>query len=324
MSQPVGTPVGELAAVVSHYDVTLDRYVGQDLFPITPVTRDEGHWSSIPRQTLMQMPSEDLRRANTQPAYRVSGGMNRTPFVCERRGVEQPVDVNEGSTPEEQIEAEIAAATVVNRIMRNEHEQEVAAAVFNETNFPVSGGSALGGTVGTDWSDASATIVSDVNDANTNGINGTGMKANTMVITETTHNHMSTNTQVLDKFRGTNGDINKDPLTGLLDLDGLSRVFNMRILVPHVPIIEHAAGVAVDTATQIWTGSYAFLCHLAPSGGIKMPTLGRTFVNVTKGGFLGLDSYYEDRPTSNLLRAQSWRSNNFVDGKLGHLLKLSP
>lgn len=329
MTQAQGTPRGDLLAIIQAYPhFSYDRFIGDIVAPITTpsgVNGDTFHWNYVPRQATMQKPDGSLVRGIGAHSKKISGGMKKLSGDIVRSSVEFDVDRDQESTAQEQQAAEVMAAAAVERITRVDHETEVANFCFNKTNFPLSGGSALGGTVSTSWANASSgKPVDDVLDACVNGINGTGIRPNAIIMTEQAHRWVSSSENVFSRLKGTDGDVNTATVDGLLQNAALQKAFMVpQILIPHVPVID-PNDPSVDTASQVWTGNYVFLCHIAPAQATAMPSLTRTFVNPRKGGFLSLDSYYTEGNTSQSIRAHSYRSLETVDIKLGHLIKIVP
>ncbi|MEM8756874.1 MAG: hypothetical protein AAGF47_03735 [Planctomycetota bacterium] len=321
MPKAQGTPRGELLAINQQYPLNhFDRWIAPLVSPVTPVSRDEYHYDVVPRKTMLQnVPGGGIKRGNGQPAKRLSGAMIRQGGTCERSTIEWPVDVEQESTPEEQLAAERAAAEVVARSIKLENEMEVAGNLFNPTNYP---DGTRGTTVGTAWTAAGGTPISDINAVRDNGLNSTGIPPNTLIMDEKTYLGLRSNTQFLEAYGDNHMGRNAaGALPGIFDTSAVASVFQLdQVLVPHLTI--DTTDLPTDiTAGQIWTGGYAFLCYVNPTPDVSATTVHRTFVNTNKSGFISLDEYMEDGITSRVMRAQANRDNDFVDRELGFLFQ---
>ena len=123
-------------------------------------------------------------------------------------------------------------------------------------------------TPGVLWSAVGSTPIEDI-DAQKDSISEkTGYEANTLVLGPEVFTQLKSHPDILDRIKYTQkGVITMELLAGLFDVD--------RVLVPRAT--RNTAAEGLTASFDYLYGKNAFLCHVASSPGLQVPTAGYTF-----------------------------------------------
>ncbi len=196
-------------------------------------------------------------------------------------------------------------------------EKRIADAVFNTTTWT---GSDLFTTIGTNWSDAGADIIGDVQAANEKVENFSGMMPNALYLSRINRKYFVKNTAIKDAVKYTSlfdFEAMDSAIAGLLDLE--------RIIWTGGVYNSANQGAAYASA-RIWSSSYAAVGVLARGPEMDLeesPHLGRTMKWSEMGpNVINVDTYFEDQTKSEVHRVTSNVQEKIFDPYTQHLMKI--
>ena len=320
MPRSQGRQRGELHFALQGYTPeTEDVFIADLVFPTHSVKSDVGFIHRTPLKAMLQRPKGGIKRSPGAESKRMTAGMVKQNFVCEENSHEAAVDWYQEDDAEAQMQSELNAAAINERVLKVEHEAEVADMLFNQTNF-VAGTNGV--DLGTPWSNGASDPITDVNAGRRATRNKGLYKSNTLIITEKTQEDLSENGAIRDRLNTIFGSDNANVKGSTLSADILARVFSIKnVLIPHIP--TDATSMARTMVNEgVWADGFAMLCYVDPNGNVKLPTLGCTFVNSNKGagGLFNHWSYVEEKIKSDVLVGEQFTDKVLLEKDLGYLM----
>ena len=254
--------------VAEEWDVNGEQagYIAEQLLPMVDVPHAAGTYKRIAREQFTAGEQDD--RASGGDYTRIAFGDEDVPFHTEERGLEVPIDHNAEAQASDYYDAEMEATRILLGKLYREHENRVAAKLFNATTFV-----GRTGNVGTEWSIlASATPISDVKDSSEIVRSNCGLKPNTLAISQKVWNNLTECSQVLNRITG--GATKDMPAVALrkavaqmMDVD--------QILVAGG--IKNTANKGQDhVSADIWDDEFALLAYIRPNPSLRTLQLGCT------------------------------------------------
>lgn len=263
------TPRQDLLGAFSEYDPQSAGYIGTLLFPTFGVQEYSGTFGKIPMEAHLAL--VDTKRAVGAATSRSSWEPESDTFALAEYSHEEPLDTVGTRIWRSWFNAEEVAAQRVRAIIERDFENDVQAAVFNTTNFPLSGSTGLGIT--NEWDDATNGVPIDDVFAGHDALQTKGVVPNTLLITANTWRALSQSSQILNRIKYVSAEV----MNGLLPLSALAQVFHVdQILVANAHYNSAKPG-ATAVAASLWSDEYAFLCRVATGGDLASPHVGRTF-----------------------------------------------
>jgi hypothetical protein len=309
------TPRADLAQALAEYDFSKKKYIGFKVFPSLLVPRETATFSVLLREGLLRR--EDVKRAARSAYDRGLFEVADDSYRCQEYGHEILLDDSERAKYARDFDAEFWSSTLAYERVLREHEIRVAGLVFDPATWT---GASLTTAVGTEWSSpATADVLGDVQHAKDQIQALTGMKANTLIVSQKVANFIRMNVVLIDSITYVEIPTDAAVRAAMAEWLGLEQVLVGSGVYNSSPEGETACAVA-----DIWDDEYAMVCVAGRNNDpLQTPCLGRTVTweaDSPETDGLIAEEYRED-----LTRSWVYRARHNVDEKLfashfGHLL----
>lgn len=317
-SEALSTLRPDLGGSFMDFDTEMDRrgFIGYQILPPLEVQRASGTFGRIPLAQLLK--NADVKRTSRAGYPRGDWEFEQESFATKEYGFEEPVDNRDVNLYKDFFDAELISAELARDTVLREAEKRIAAMIFNSTTWT---GASLTTAVTTEWSTvATATPITDVENAVRKVYEGTGMWPNCLVIDRLVFRNLRRCDQILDRIASSGAgsptkatDVTIAMLKAVFDLD--------YILVGGASKNSAIEGQAA-TPVQIWDDEYAMVCRIATTGNIKEPCLGRTFHWSEDGSSMGgtMETYDDPKVRGSVVRCRHEVHEMVIEKKFGHLL----
>ena len=289
--------------------------IGSRILPTLSVSKKTAEFPAITRERWLER--RDVRRQGASTFARDTYGVEMITYDCLGYGFESPVTKAERELWRSEFDADNIAQSLVGRVLEAEKEIRIAAQIFDgTTNWP-SGTSELYTDVTTDWDQAAATIISDVEGAKEHVRANSGMEANTIVFSHRHIQSLRINTELKTfYFQGT------PVLTASLLFASLPALFGIPNVLIGSGIYNSGSEGADLSITDIWADTYAWI-GVVPMGGPETPGVGRTMQwdAFSPDGF-EWNRYTEPQTKTDIWQAEHWTHEKVIDPYFAHLLKI--
>lgn len=305
------------------------NYVAMEILPKLQAFAREGRFLKVLSGKAYRLVKS--KRASGAGFSRVSTPLDSSTFLCEERGIEEPVDRLNKAIYRTMIDQEQVAARTSYNVMKIDHEVDVKSAIFNETTFPASGTTGL--TVSTPWSTAaSATPIADINTGKSNIFNKVGVGPVVLLANDTVIRNLWKTADVRNQMIYGYG----RPIEGDPKLDILANVLGVDRIIAATARYNSANANATVSMASIWSNTYAFLARIDTADVLDAPQLGRTFVNtvvynesqgtdVVIGDEMDPDVFMEmyksDEIAADIVRCREFTDEVIMDSSCGFLFK---
>lgn len=269
-----GCLVGHLTPRDVHIDVPLsnicieafDRgnFVGPQLFPIVPVSKQSGYYYTIPAGAFLRIPSSTTRPPKTSPR-RVEFNVSSNTYSAINYALagENAFEVLDAADNPIQLRARTARKVLGDLMM--DMEVRIANKVTSISN--IGSGVSLTGT--NKWSDyVNSDPVGDISTGHAFMRNNTGIVANTLLMDWDTHKILRRHPVLLDMYKYTQG--------GLLNDAELKEVFEVDNLIVSRAIRNAALEGGTNSIVNVW-GNNALLAYIGAAAGMETVTFGLGF-----------------------------------------------
>ena len=303
----------DLGQALAEFDLSQSKFVGMEVLPMLGVPREAATYTKILRESLTIR--EEAKRAKRINYNRGTFDSEDDSYECREFGHDMPLDDSERSFFSNDYDAEFCATMIAfNRVMR-EHENRVAAAVFDSVAWT---GATLTTAVGTEWSTVTADVLGDVTAAKEKVRQLTGMTPNALIINQTVWNNIRLNTDLIEQIKHTKT-VTDAEIRGIvaawLGID--------RVIVGGGINNTADEGLAFSGA-DIWDDEFASVAVICnPGDALMTACVGRTFVweqdtPATSG--LVTEEYREEQIRSWIYRVRHNVDEKIHDVSFAHLL----
>lgn len=276
--------------------------VAKGLFPPSPVDTESGQIEVVTKAGFVE--AVDVSRARGSAYNRIDTTLSKIDYVTHDYGVEEGIEPRQGVAI--QYNQELGAVRKLRYKLDIAAEARVKALVQNTSTFT---GSDLYLDTAAVWTTAGTDIIGDVLFAAEKVRANSGVKADTLVVSEALLVSILKNTGVRNCFPNT-------AVLGRAALEAaLPAVFGLSKLM---------VSGAVNGSGDIFDDGYAFVCKTASAGdGIEMPCLGRTlFYSPDGAADVIIENYAEPQTRSIVYRARNFQTEKIFDTAFGFLLKV--
>lgn len=305
-------PREELQDLIMEGVTDFGEFIGLQLLPEMPMSLVTGH---VPKITIAQ--GDLMRAANRNRAPGTN--FNRWQMAIDAHSMTLVQVSEEQSIPDEQemlyedyFDVEAIGATEATNRLRRGHEMEVAAAIFNTTNFGAATNSSVAYTVA---NQATMKPITDIL-ASIRRVKAKGERPNTIVIPGTVWDVISLSTQMISYVAGSVNPaavVTADDLQKKLAVHGITRV-----LVPDA-YVNQSDSLASDLINPIWSTTYIFVGSVQ-SGALRAGGVGRTFYWDKQGPLFQLFSYRDEVKASNVIRSRKTSLTDITNSRGGDLI----
>lgn len=304
MLQPTSLYRPDLELVVAEFSLEARGLVADRLFPFLPSPKKAGPINKVLGAYVAQTPAVSIKRAHRASAARGELKSDVVTFECERYTFEMPWDDDEEDDFFTAQQLEQMHAATAEAVVRAELEADVFSILFNTTNFPLTGTTGLDGV--TAWATAgSCTPHTDVIAAwNTHRPKGGSLplEAYGLVFNSTVAQQIADSTDFRNRRYSSIA-----PQNGSYTAEELRAYFGVgEVTISNASRNTAALGVSASYA-NIVSSTYCGLYVIPGRGNAGMQRGAGRIVQWDKakrGNPVSIDQYYEDRPTTNVIRAE--------------------
>ncbi len=301
------------------------KFIGLKVMPAVGVARASSSFLRLNVEAVLGK-IEDTKRAPGAAYRRGDYEWATDNYSTDEHGVEEMLDKRTLEMYGSEIRLErLRSLRAVARVLRA-FENDVATAVFNTTTWTGSAlTTAIGG--GLDWSTPAAGLpITDIDAAVEKVKTSSGMRPNTLIITDFALRKLKRTAQVQDLLKYSGRDDPKDLTPGLADLLDLERII----------VADGFKNTADDGQSVvfagIWDSTMAMVAHINTGDDLEDPdpTIGRTIMfNESNANIPGgddgaisviVEEYEEPQTRSTVLRARNDRQVKILHPEAGHLL----
>lgn len=312
------TPRLDIGEALLGYAMNPDDFIGTQVFASAKSDRKSGQFQKITRESMLRKGTK-VKRAPGGKYER--DGYETTPvnFACQERGHENALDESIIALYEYDFDAELHASKLEVRKVVLDQECDIAAAVFDTAVFTTGNGQRT--DVVKAWSDPTATVKADIQNAKEAVANRTGEEAGTLILNRTEYRRLVTNTEIVGAL---SVDVTRSvtaTMAALLDILDLKR-----ILVGRAVYNGAKKGQTMTSATKVWPDGFAMVAVTAePGSPLTVPCLGRSvfWVNDADTDSALIEEYMEAQTRSKVFRARSHADELMLDSFYGQLLDIA-
>lgn len=292
-----------------------DQFIASKVFPIIDVMKASGDFGLVPIEELLENVSGGERNSGSGYA-RDSFQFTKGSYACQEYGFEEVVDDREAAVYNDYVKAgEIAVMRATFKLLAA-YEARVAAMVFNTSTYT---GSLDTAVANGQWTSASSTPITDVENAVQAFYAQSGQWPNALVMNRQVYRQLRLNPQVVASLNGagagdraTARDVTVEQLQAVFDIPNILVAGGSKNTANH----QSAASIS-----QIW-GKHVMVCKIATSADMKEPCIGRTFHYGADGSRSSgrIDVYREEAIRSDVVRARHDSDEVLLYTEMGNLI----
>lgn len=254
---------------VEHYDLEMQRmnYIGLRIMPEFQVRSRSARFSKISLASLLNAGTEKLERAAKSGYVRADWEFEQDTFITQARGVEEEIDDDERAVYGTLFDAELVA---VNRCYERLFNNFESKSIEKTVTATITAGFTAAATAKWDVA-ASAVPRADIKAASKRMWDRTGMKPNTLVISEWTYEDLKDAQSVIDRMAGAGSGESTKP--NEITAAKLSEIFGVENV-----LVAKAINFDGTTVTSTFPSDKALLLRTATTNNLREPCYGRTFV----------------------------------------------
>lgn len=309
-----GIPRIEVGRALMEYMLMPSDFIGTRVLPIFNSVKKTANYPKITRESLNQ--AVDAKRAAGSNYNRSGIKAEDGTFACEEYGLEDALDDSQRALYASDFDAEFAIGRGVAYKLQIEQEKRIATEVFNTALF--TGASLYTDNSGTPWDAAGTGVIAQVDAAKEKVRLNTGMRANSVVMSETNFIRLKANTEIRAAIQYTARTDEETIRNAIADLFGVSQV----LIAGSVK--NSANSGQTFSGSDIWSDDYVMVAKLAMNGQDLMePGLGRSFLwTEDSPENVVAEMYRDDKVRSDILRVRQHVDEVIVDKYFGHLMKV--
>ncbi len=306
------TVLPDIADGIKEYSAGLTQYMGLELMPPLPVQRKSADFHKIAVAQATQA-TGSLVRAPGASYAQIQHTTTTDSYACVEYGLEEPIDDGDALELAPNFDAEMAAAELNARHLREAQETRIATLLFNASTF-----SGFTSDVGTEWSDSGGTPVADVRDIkrtllqNLGGEIGPGAEI-CLAFSTLVRDQILATTEFAALVKGGNGG-NADRIPEISDPE-MARIFR-------VDRVFHS--IAQANGSDIWDDEFALL-FVRRTGSLTSLRSNvqccRTFMWAPDAGEnIVVDRYRNEGKRSDMVRVRQHLDEKVITAAAGYLL----
>lgn len=300
------------------FDVEMEKegFVGNKVLPIVNVSLQADNPGKIPVEQLLQV--GNTARASGSGYNRGQWNFERFTYATEEHGWEEPVDDRDKQRYANLFDAEAIATLRAQSIIARNYEVRVASAIYNTSTWT---GASLTTAITNEWDDfVNAVPLTDVEAAVQKIYDGSGLKANALVVNWKVFRNLRNCAQVIDRIQSSGaGD---RTLSSDVTAQMLAQAFDLDYVIVAGASRNSATEGQAATISQIWSGEYAMVCRISDSIDMRDPCIGRTFHWTGDGSALDgvIETYRDETVRSDIVRCRFETDEVVMYPQAGHLL----
>ena len=251
------------------FDLAMEasNYIGLQILPRFNVPTQSGAFGQIPIDQLLAAGDEKLERAARSGFKRADWEFVEQGYATKERGAEEPIDDREAKLYADYFDAETVAAQRATERLYADYEKRILRKAIDETVT-----SNQNTAASAPWNDPGADPRGDVRTASKAIWSRTGIRPNTLVISQESLDNLQDCPQVIARINSSGA--GSSSLPSEITAQALARFFSVaKVLVARA--ISLSSG---DIVSSIFPDDKALLLRVAFDADIQKPAFGRTFV----------------------------------------------
>jgi hypothetical protein len=307
----------ELGVSLEEFDAAMDRenFIGSRVFPFVEVDKPAGPFGRLKLEQLLRNPK--VGRASDGKYNRIVWTFGTDSYACKEYGLSSRVDEHDQNMYRGYFDLEAVTAAMTLDMVLRAAEIRIAEAVFNATVWT---GAALTTEVTTEWSTiATATPRADVKAAKKKVRDGSGLRANTLIINENVLENLRDCVEILDRVKYQN---KMDVRPSNIEVSAIAQALGIDQILVGGGIKNTANEGQTPVLGDIWSGEYAMVCRVAQTQSVKEPCIGRTLHWAEDGSTPGglVETYRDEDSRADMVRVRHDLDEKRMLTAAGHLL----
>lgn len=261
------------------------------------VPKNKGSFGTMPNSNWFENPTL-INRAQGGAYNRIDGRTSEKSYVCYDNGLTAAYDDNARSNYEDQFQYEASIIEMLRRQVLTYREAIAATALFNTTNWPLSGNT--GKNVTNEWNTASGIPVDDAAWA-LGKLRDNGGDPSTAVMVCSWGNFMAllNNAQLVGNSKYTQL---PNQLVNDANRASIAAKLGVRDIIVGSVIKNTATEGATVSLSGVWSDEYAWFGNIAQTSAPDEFCVGRTYVNTADGGDEVAEQYRFEDARSDIYR----------------------
>lgn len=290
------TPRGDLLVAVKERPLGFEP-IYMEVFGRIDTPKSKGNIGTIPAENYHNNPTL-IRRAPGGKFNRIEVTTSEKTYVCYNDGLTAAYDDSDRAEYESMFQYEAALIEILRRRVLTYREVIAATALFNTTNWPLSG--TTGKNVTTEWDQANSTPIDDVRVC-LEWLLLAGADPNTAVAVMSWRNALCllNNSQIVGNSKYTQL---PNQRLDQANLDGLAAKLGVRKIIVGKPIKNGSTDGVTPSYSGIWSDEYCWVGNVGMTNSPEEFCVGRTYVNMSAGGDEIADQYRDEDSLADVYR----------------------
>lgn len=297
---------------------TNGQYIADQVFSPVPVDKQSDKYYVFGKERFRV--HDDLRAPGTE-ANEISWTLSDDQYFCGGHALRQPISDEETANADEAFNLQVEATELVTEGILLNKEVDAANKLRDSGTYPSGLVMELGvGGAPAKWSGYAQTTpkdsdpIHDIQRAKESIHKTSGIRANTLVISETVLNVLKMHPKLVDVI--------KYVQQGIVTQDLMAAAFGVdQILVGSAQKSSATNPADEDNLDYIW-GNDAILCYVPSNPGRKTHAIGYSFMwNKDGQGAVQVRQWYEEGRRATLIEAERWYDQKIVSNVAGFLFK---
>jgi hypothetical protein len=307
-----GTPRLDLAQALIEYQLAQSEYIATKVFPLTPVMAEAGQYSAIMRESLTEHNDVKVKNGN----YNEIGlKVDDVTFACQEYGAKALVLDKQRRKYKNDFDLERMQALKAMYTLLIAQEIRVAALLFNATTFT---GASLYLDTSAVWATSTTDVIADINTAKNYVRQNSGMEANALVLNAKNLSYLLNNDDIVGRVQYATVAGQQAVLGALANILGLEKVIVGKAVYNSKP-----EGGTAFSGSQVWSDSYASVCHVPANPELDLPAVGRSFLWADDSQEnVMVETYRDDDRRGDWVRVRQNTDEKLIDSAFGFLLKI--
>lgn len=287
-----------------------EAFIADQIFKPVVVGKQSDRYYVYGKEMFRQ--NDDLRAPGTE-ANEINWTLSLDTYFCEGHALRHPIADEERSNADDGFNLEADATDLVTYGILLNKEVDAAAKVMDAANYDADLKVTLGAADSPKkWSASDSTPILDVEKAKEAVHKKSGIRVNTMIMSEQVFNVLKLHPALLD--------IIKYVQRGIVTLDLMKAAFGIDNILIGSALKSTAMNPGQeDNLNYIW-GNSVVLGYIPPTPGKKTVALGYSFMwNKDGAGPVQVRQWYEQGRRATLVEAERWYSQKMISNVAGYL-----
>jgi hypothetical protein len=284
-----------------------EQYIADSIFKPVPVNKQSDKYYVFGKERFRVI---DDRRAPGSESNEVNWRLSLDQYYCEGHALRHAIPDEEMQNADDTFNLEADAVELLTDVILLNKEVDAASKLLNPDNYD----SGLVQSLNVKWSDfTNSNPIADIEDAKSAIHRRSGLRANTLIISEPVFNVLKIHPKLIESIKYTQlGVLTKDLMATLFGVDN--------ILVGSALKSTATNPGQADVLNYIW-GNSAVLAYIPPTPGKKVASIGYTFMwNKDGQGAVAVRKWYEQGRRATMIEVERWYDQKIVSNVAGFLI----